>query len=82
MTSEETLPRDYKLAPKQDYTVRRKVIWKGKVAPKGFYYVAVRVKSKRGHVDAVRLVKGGKSVMVEEKVGKELRELIKEKHKI
>lgn len=66
--------------PRKDHTARRKVIWKGKIAPKGYYYLVVKVKNGKGGYEASRLLKGPRSTMVEDKVEIELRELLTKKY--
>lgn len=66
--------------PKPDYTVRRKVIYKGTMAPKGGVYIVVKVKSGKRAFEAVQLIPGGLTPETEQKVAESLREMIKNKY--
>jgi hypothetical protein len=63
-----------------DYTVRRKKIYKGKVIPKGFVFIVIKVKTKRGHVEAHQGIPGGQGQEYENQVAESLRELIRTKY--
>jgi len=60
-----------------DYTVRRKIIYKGKMAPKGYIYIVVKAKG----VTARKLIKGSQGAEVENTVALFLRERIREEFK-
>ena len=64
-----------------NYTIRRKVIYKGKMAPKGYLYIVINFKNKDTKYEGYRLIKGGQIVDFEIDVGKDLRLQIKNKYK-
>jgi hypothetical protein len=69
--------------PQTDYTVRRKIIYKGTMAPKGGVYIVVNVKTFKGaKYEAVQLIPGGCSKDTEDKVAQSLRDLIKQKYHV
>lgn len=39
-----------------DYTLREKVIWKGKMAPKGWFYIVMTVKGQKAKYIKVELI--------------------------
>tara|TARA_R110000772_G_scaffold36462_2_gene87192 strand:- start:1676 stop:1918 length:243 start_codon:yes stop_codon:yes gene_type:complete len=45
-----------KKAPKVDYTLREKVIWKGTMAPKGWFYLVMTVKAPKVKYTKVELI--------------------------
>lgn len=49
-----------------DATVRRKVIYKGKMSPKGHVYIVVTIKTDRKQYEAFQLIKGGQGEKIEE----------------
>ena len=63
-----------------DYSVRKKVIWKGKMAPKGYKYLAVRVKSKLKIFDSVRLIPSDLEDKYVEELAGLMRKSLKEKY--
>jgi hypothetical protein len=49
-----------------DATVRRKVIYNGKMAPKGYVFIVVNIKTERKKYEASQLIKGGQGEKIEE----------------
>ncbi len=64
-----------------DYTTRRKVIYKGKMAPQGSVYLVVTVKSKSKKFESWCIVKG-MAPEDEQKMFVALRQRIKDNHHI
>lgn len=76
-----------------DYSIRRKLIYNGQMAPFGSLYIVVTVikktpvrgstfKTKRSTYFAHKLIPGKQSVEFEFNVAKELRQLIKDKYSV
>lgn len=65
-----------------DYSIRRKVIYKGKIADPGHVYIVVNFKGKTHKYDACRMIPGNQSAEFEFSVAKELRQLLKEKYHV
>lgn len=65
-----------------DYTVRRKVIYRGKMAPKGHVYIVIRMKTKNNTFEAHQLIVGGQGEVMEGMVEQQLRELIRQKYNV
>lgn len=65
-----------------DYTVRRKVIYRGKMAPKGHVYIVIRMKTKTNTFEAHQLIVGGQGEVFEGMVEQQLRELIRQKYNV
>jgi hypothetical protein len=68
---------------KRDYTFRKKVIFKGKMAPPGFVYLVVDKKLfKDQKFTSARMIHGKLATRYQEAILSELRESIKEKYGI
>lgn len=65
-----------------DYTVRRKVIYRGKMAPKGHVYIVIRMKTKTNTFEAHQLIVGGQGEVFEGMIEQQLRELIRTKYNV
>jgi hypothetical protein len=66
----------------KDYTVRRKKIYKGVMIPEGFIYIVIKIKTKRGNIEARQGIPGGQTQELEDQVAEGLRELIRQKYGI
>ncbi len=65
---------------KQDYTVRRKRIYKGKFCPQGTVYLVVTVKTKTRKMEAYKVIPGNMGPEFEKGAADGLRELITKKY--
>lgn len=65
-----------------DYTVRRKVIYRGKMAPKGHVYIVIKKKTKTNNFEAHQLIVGGQGEVYEGMIEQQLRELIRKKYNV
>lgn len=65
-----------------DFNIRRKVIYKGKMAPMGCVYIVVNLKPGKTKYEGYKMIQGGQSVEFEFNVAKELRQLIKDKYSV
>lgn len=75
---ESFLPNIY-IDPK-DYTVRKKLIWKGKMAKQGYFYLVIKVKNKNCVVESWEVIQGAISDRLEALVCANLREGIYKKY--
>jgi hypothetical protein len=66
---------------KQDYTVRRKRIYKGVMSPLGQIYLVVNVKLAKGKLEAAKLIKGGLGEQAEKSVAEYMVLKLKERYK-
>lgn len=64
------------------HTERKKVIWKGKMAPKGWVYLIVKLNQGKQSMTAGKLVKGGNTLQEEKLIYLEILNGIKEHLKI
>ena len=62
-----------------DYTFHKKLIWKGKMAPKGSIFLVVRAKTLKGKSWSVRQLPTGLKDEVSKLVAKEMFGTLKEK---
>lgn len=67
---------------KRDYSFRKKVILKGKMAPPGFVYLVIDMKVKDTKYVASRLINGRLASLYQEAVLSELRESLRKKYGI
>jgi hypothetical protein len=65
-----------------DYTVRRKKIYKGKMAPQGAVYIVISMKTKTRKLEAHQLIPGLMGDQFEKGVAEGLRDLIKKKYDV
>lgn len=66
----------------QDYTVRRKRIYKGKVSPQGTVYLVVTVKTKTRKLEAYQMIPGNMGPEFEKGAADGLRDLITKKYNV
>jgi hypothetical protein len=67
---------------KKDYTVRRKKIYKGKVAETGTIFIVVQVKNAKHTYEAHLQIKGGAKKENEDRLAEDLRKQIKKEYGI
>ena len=65
-----------------DYTFRRKVIYKGKMAPAGHIYLVIKFTKEKKVWEACKLVKGGQGEDFEKSVCKVIRKQMFDKYGI
>jgi hypothetical protein len=66
----------------RDYTMRRKIIYKGKMAWKGCLYIVVNVKKGTKKYEAHQMIIGKQGEAYENQVAQSLRDLIKQKYHV
>jgi hypothetical protein len=82
MTDNRTLIKDMMTKPKKEkYTFRRKVIYKGKMAPRGCVYLVIKVQSNGYKVEACKLITGGQSAELELGVCETMYKQVMQKYK-
>lgn len=77
------MSKDMLLRAKQDaFVVRRKILHKGRMAPKGFVYIHVTYKNEKRNQKyfATKLIPGGQGEEFERNIVKELTDMICDKY--
>lgn len=64
------------------YSVRRKKIYKGKMAPQGAVYIVISMKTKTRKLEAHQVIPGHMGEQFEKGVAEGLRDLIKKKYDV